>query len=261
VSEVQGIEVKGVIFGYGETPVLRKVEAAIPEGKFTVILGKNGSGKSTLVKVLAGIVNPQKGSVMVFGKDPAAISHRERGRLIGYLPQFHRPVFPFNVEDVVLTGRAPHILAMPSPVDRDKAVSAMEKVGIGHLTGRPYTALSGGERQLVMIARVLAQEPKVVFLDEPISHLDFTNQSRILRLLKDLVSSGMTIVAVLHDPTVAFMHGDGFLFMKDGSIKEPPEGTGYNDPAHLTYIYDMPVEIVEASHRVFVVPRTQPDSP
>jgi iron complex transport system ATP-binding protein len=256
VSEVQGILVKGVTFGYSETPVLRNVEAAIPEGMFTVILGKNGSGKSTLVKVLAGIVGPRRGSVTVFGKDLAAISHRERGRLIGYLPQFHRPVFPFNVEDVVLTGRAPHIFAVPRPLDKDKAFLAMEKVGIGHLTGRPYTGLSGGERQLVMIARVLAQEPKVVFLDEPISHLDFTNQSRILRLLKDLVSSGMTIVAVIHDPTIAFMYGDGFLFMKDGCINDPPEGVGYNDPVHLTYIYDMPVEVVEASHRIFVVPRT-----
>ena len=132
---------------------------------------------------------------------------------------------------------------------------AMEKIGISHLTGRPYTGLSGGERQLVMIARVLAQEPKVILLDEPISHLDFTNQSRILRLLKNLVLSGMTIVAVIHDPTIAFMYGDRFLFMKDGCIKEPPEGAGYNDPAHLTYIYDMPVEVVEASHRIFVGPR------
>lgn len=254
MSEVRYIEAKEVTFGYGKRPVLHGIEALIPEGKFTVILGKNGSGKSTLVRVLSGIVEPGRGSITVFGQNLSAITHRERGKLLGYLPQFHRPVFPFNVEDVVLTGRAPHILTAPRPRDREKALRAMETVGISHLGSRPYTELSGGERQLVMIARVLAQEPEVIFLDEPISHLDFTNQVRVLGLLKNLVSTGMTVVAVLHDPTLAFSWGDEFLFVKAGRIEKLTEGTGYSDPVHLSRIYDMPVEIIRASGRTFVVP-------
>ena len=158
------------------------------------------------------------------GKDLNRLSLSERGKLIGFLPQFHNPVFPFTVREVVLTGRAAYVFSQPGRRDREKADQAIAEVGIEELRDRPYTELSGGERQLVMIARVLAQEPRVILLDEPLSHLDLANQVRFLGLVKKLTAGGLTVLAVLHDPNLAFLSGDHFVFLKDGQVRETAEG-------------------------------------
>jgi iron complex transport system ATP-binding protein len=213
------LEGRELYFRYGNREVLKTVTIEIPGGRFTVILGRNGSGKSTLLRIAAGLLKPERGTLQAMGRDLNRLSLSERAKIIGYLPQFHRPVFPFAVEDVVLTGRASYVNLMPRERDRSIALGALERVGISHLRARPFTELSGGEQQLVLIARVLAQEPKLILLDEPTTHLDLLNQARLLRLVKEFVTAGLAVVAVLHDPNLAFLYGDRFVFLRDGEAE------------------------------------------
>ncbi len=247
--------VDGVCFSHPSGFSLDNVTIDVPEGKLSILLGKNGSGKSTLLHLMAGLHKPSEGRIEVLGQDLASLSTSARARIIGYLPQFHSPVFPYTVEEVVLTGRAPYVFTVPKAKDREKAEQALVTVGMHDLRGRPYTELSGGERQLVMMARVLAQEPKVILLDEPVSHLDLSNQSRLLRLLKRLVEEGITVLAVLHDPNVAFSYGDSFFFMKGGRMEQPgPEETPW-DASFLEGLYETQLETVPHRGRALVIPR------
>jgi len=249
-----GISVKNLDFGYADSRVLHNISLQAAEGRFTVLLGKNGSGKSTLIKLMAGLLPFKTGYIEVFGRDIRKLTSSERASLIGYLSQFHSPAFPFLVEEVVLTGRASYVFTLPGREDLKKTDEAIDKVGINHLRRRPYTELSGGERQLVMIARVLAQEPQMILLDEPLSHLDLANQARFLTLVKDLVAKGLTVVAVLHDPNTAFFYADDFLFMKDGFIIEPEKNKDPWDPSTLTEVYGTKIDAVPFRGRSLVIP-------
>lgn len=249
-----GISVQNLSFSYGCLPVLHSVSLEAPEGRFSVILGRNGSGKSTLLGLIAGLLPYRTGRIVIAGHDLSSLTLGEKARLIGYLPQFHNPVFPFTVEDVVLTGRASYIFALPGRKDRAKTDEVIEKVGIQHLQRRPYSELSGGERQLVMVARVLAQEPKVILLDEPLSHLDLANQVRLLSLIKELVASGLTVVAVLHDPNIAFMWGDFFILIKDGAIRQLDHGENPWDASTIMDLYGVTVEALSYKDRALVIP-------
>jgi len=242
-------------YGSGCPDVLQDINLKFVEGRFTVLLGRNGSGKSTLLKVIAGFIEPSRGSVEMMGKNIQKLTLTDRARFLGYLPQFHRPVFPFSVEDVVLTGRASHVRFTPGERDRAKVFSALDKVGIYDLRKRAFTELSGGEQQMVMIARVLAQEPEIILLDEPTAHLDLTNQTRILRFLKDLAGSGFTIVAVLHDPNSAFLHGDDFVFLKDGQIESLLPGQAPWESGRLSSVYGLDLEVVSHGARALVLPK------
>jgi iron complex transport system ATP-binding protein len=248
------IRVQQASFTYDGLAVLKNVSFWVPAGAFSVLLGKNGSGKSTLLKMMAGLLPVKTGTIEIFGKDLNRLSLSERGRLIGYLPQFHTPVFPFTVREVVLTGRAAYVFSLPGRRDREKVDQAIAEVGMEELRDRPYTELSGGERQLVMIARVLAQEPKVILLDEPLSHLDLANQVRFLGLVKKLTSNGMTVLAVLHDPNLAFLSGDHFVFLKDGLVRETAAGEHPWTAELLSEVYGTRIETIPFRDRALVVP-------
>lgn len=250
----QAIEVSHLSFRYQQAPVLVDVTTTVPSARFSVLLGRNGSGKSTLLRLLAGMLPVPPGTVRIEGRDLARLAGAERARVIGFLPQQHRPVFPFAVRDVVLTGRASHVRFAPGRDDERKASAALDRVGMTHLADRPFTELSGGEQQLVMVARVLAQEPRVIMLDEPTSHLDFLNQARLLSLVRQLVETGYTVLAVLHDPNSAFLYGDHFLFLKGGRLQELEAGENPWDRQVLQRIYDEPIETVPYGGRAIVVP-------
>lgn len=254
VSEAEALEVRGLCFSYGTRLILRDVNFSVKSGTFTVVLGRNGSGKSTLFRIIAGLLRPQKGTVSIFGQPLHALSFRERTRLLGFLPQQHHPVFPFAVEDVVLTGRAAWVGWTPKAEDRATAVQALERLGIGHLKDMPYTELSGGEQQMVLIARVLAQNPRVLLLDEPTSHLDFVNANRLLALVRHSLCPHMTVVAILHDPNLAFQHGTHFLYLTQGHIVQLEEGSSPWDADLISRVYGIPVEIVPYRDRALVVP-------
>ncbi|WP_005036695.1 ABC transporter ATP-binding protein [Holophaga foetida] len=215
------LDVQNLSFAYEQRVVLQNVSFTAPTGQFTVILGRNGSGKSTILKLLAGVLPFHSGRVQAHGQDLRRLSGSARASLLGYLPQFHRTVFPFAVQDVVLTGRAAFVLSTPGPRDRKLAQEAMEELDLLPLAERPYSELSGGERQIVLMARILAQRPRIILLDEPVSHLDLAHQQRLMRLLKRLTQEGTTVISVLHDPNAALLYGDHFVFLKEGRVIEP----------------------------------------
>jgi iron complex transport system ATP-binding protein len=246
--------VENLHFCYGSAPVLKGIDLTLAAGRFSVLLGANGSGKSTMLRILAGLAPFKRGRVELFGTDLCHLPASARARTVGYLAQQHRPVFPFLVEDVVLTGRAAHIAFMPGREDRSQAMAAIDLVGIRHLAGRAFTELSGGEQQMVMIARVLAQEPRILLLDEPTAHLDFVNQARLLDLIRKLVDGGLTVAAVLHDPNIAFLYGDHFLFLKNGRIHPLADSQQPWDSRFLESVYGMELLAVPFEDRALIVP-------
>ncbi len=247
------LTVQSLSWRYHRQVVLQDISFSIPAGSFTAFLGRNGSGKSTLLRCLAGMLPIAAGTVSVAGVDLGKTSLVERAKLIGYLPQFHEPVFPFTVEEVVVTGRTAQVFLTPAAADYEKARQALRAVGIEPLRHRPYTELSGGERQLVMIARILAQAPQVILLDEPLSHLDLCNQINLLNLLKGLTGEGATIIAVLHDPTLALTYGDQHIFLKDGRLQAPPaDGVLYE--TFLSEIFNTSLRLIQYRGRPIVIP-------
>jgi iron complex transport system ATP-binding protein len=247
------IRIRNLSFGYGDRKVLQNIDLDIEEGRFTVVLGRNGSGKSTLFRIMTGFLKPQQGEVSIMGQPAKSLDDRRRAHMLGFLPQHHRPVFPFLVEDVVLTGRASHVWLTPEKKDHDISRDAMDRIGIGHLSGRIFTELSGGEQQLVMIARVLAQNPRIILFDEPTSHLDFFYQDRVLKIIRDLVNQNYTVAAILHDPNIAGRYGDRFICLKNGNLLPLPEKDRL-DARLLEGVYGMPLEAVAVGQKTFVMP-------
>jgi len=253
------LEIHNLSFGYGNGTVLRNVELVAPGGELTFLMGRNGSGKSTLLRLAAGFLNPTTGVIQVMGESVRRLGATERARRLGYLPQFHNPVFPFTVEEVVLTGRAAHVWTTPSKHDRFLVQQTMERVGIQELSCHPYTELSGGERQLVMLARVLVQRPRILLLDEPTSHLDLANETRLLRLARQLAREGIAVLAVLHNPNAAITFGDRFYFLRNGTLCQPVHGQTFWDASFLSSIYGIEVETLPYGSRALVVPRLEVD--
>ncbi len=251
---MKAIQIRGLSFSYNKICVLDNVNADIEIGKLTFILGKNGSGKSTFLRIIAGLLPYKKGDIHILGNDNSKLNYTERAKIVGFLNQQHKAVFPFSVEEVVLTGRAGYVNYIPKDIDKQAAHVAIEKVGISHLTNRNYTELSGGEQQLVMIARVLAQNPKVLLLDEPTTHLDFGNQAHLLSLLKKLANDGLTIVAVLHDPNLAFLYGDDFLFVRDKQVIRSATSVDAWNVDFLKTIYHGNIETIPYNGRALLIP-------
>ena len=221
MKEKPVISINNLFFGYRhEYNVISNVNCTIPANTFTVIMGKNGSGKSTFLRLIGGIIPYHYGSIKINNLELHEMKLRERAKMVGFLPQHHKPVFPFKVSEVILTGRASYIQFSPKETDEYEAEKAMKLTGIFSLRNRVYSELSGGEQQLVMITRLIAQQPKILLLDEPISHLDYHNQIRILKIIRELVTNNITVIAVLHDPNMAYLYGDRFIYVHENQVHE-----------------------------------------
>ncbi|WP_292389849.1 ABC transporter ATP-binding protein [Methanosarcina sp. UBA5] len=214
------LEVKSLSFSYGNGKVLENVSFSLKKGEIICILGPNGSGKSTLIKCIAGILKPDSGSIHILGKDTASLGAGDIARHIGYVPQQNEVVFPFSVLDFVVMGRAPHLsmFASPGADDIKLAKESLAMVGISDLAERPVANLSGGQNQMVLIARALVQKPALLLLDEPTSHLDFGNQILVLETVQRLASLGMSIVMNTHMPDHAFLVGDRAAALAGGRL-------------------------------------------
>jgi iron complex transport system ATP-binding protein len=253
------LEVEKATFSYKkETPVFKNVSFEVREGDVFCILGQNGAGKSTLLSCIGDLLSLEQGEVHVDGKTTASMSRMEIAKKIGYIPQFHTPVFPYSVFDFVLMGRTPHINTFSSPKKKDltTAKKAIEAVGISHLTEKPYNEISGGERQLVMFAKVLAQEPDIILLDEPTSHLDFGNQFKILGLIENLAKGGFTVIMTSHFPDHAFLVSTKVGVMKDQSFIDIGSANDVITEENMRQTYGMDVKIVfiEQANRKVCVP-------
>jgi iron complex transport system ATP-binding protein len=213
------LEGRALAIGYRDRLVGSGLDVALAEGEVLALLGPNGGGKTTLLKTLLGLLPPRAGEVRFAGRSLAATSIRERARLLAYVPQSHVATFAFPVETVVLMGRTAHSGLFSRPTARDRAVAAaaLKRFGIEHLADRPYTMISGGERQLVLLARALAQEPRFIVLDEPTASLDFGNQGKVMREIRALSASGHGVLFTTHDPNQALRLADRAFLLRAGA--------------------------------------------
>lgn len=222
------LSVERLSFSYELKKVLEQVDMNIKKGSFFCIVGPNGSGKSTLLKVISAALKPQKGVVYLEGRNINNMKSRSLAKLLSFVPQNTSLEFDFKVSDVVLMGRYPYVNKLKGETQEDLEIAekAMEYTNTTHLKDRSFMELSGGERQRVILAQALAQEPEILILDEPVSHLDLQHQVEILNLIKKMcVDRKLTAIAVLHDLNMASAYSDNIVMMKDGEVKR--QGTPY----------------------------------
>ena len=251
------ITAKEVKFSYEKELVLKGIDIEVVKGEVATLLGPNGSGKTTLLKCLCALLKPLTGCVYVDGKDISKMKRGELAKLMGHVPQDHKPPFPYTVIDVVVMGRAPYIGALSIPSKRDYAIAekTLEIVGISHLKERVYTQISGGEMQLVLIARALAQQPQVLLLDEPTAHLDFKNKILVLKTVRSLAKKeGLAVVMSLHDPNLASMFSDKVYLISKGIVVDRGEPSKVITRDNLEKVYGVNVEVIEQNGIKFVVP-------
>lgn len=214
------IEVVNLSFSYGDRPILKQVSFAAQENQLLSILGANGVGKSTLFRCMLGLLKGYSGEIFVHGKNLHTMNIMEIARSVAYIPQSHYPSFNYSVFDMVLMGTTHQVSMISKPGKRQLQLvdQALERLGISHLKKRGYTQISGGERQLVLMARALVQEAKILILDEPTANLDYGNQIRVLTQIKLLAREGYTIIQSTHNPDQTFLFSDTVLALKNGEI-------------------------------------------
>lgn len=206
-------------FSYGEHCIFAGLDLELAPGDVFCLLGPNGCGKTTLLRCLNGLLPLDKGTIRLNGQELGALDETARARVMGFVFQEHPALFPYTVLEMVVMGRAPHLgfLASPSRRDLEIAEQALARVGMAHLRHQRYTEISGGERQLVLVARALAQEPAILLLDEPTSHLDYGHQMSVLQTIRGLVEmQALTVLMATHSPDHALLIANRVALMKEG---------------------------------------------
>ncbi len=228
------------------------ISFSLENGEVMSILGPNGCGKTTLLKCLNSLIKIGKGSILIDDQNVSGLPRDKIARSIGYVPQMHQPAFPFSVLDAVLIGRAPHLGLLESPKAEDVKIAeeSLETIGIYHLRDKAYTQLSGGERQLVIFARVLAQQPALLLLDEPTSHLDFGNQIRLLKIVGNLAATGLPIIMTSHFPDHAFLVSSKVALMKQGEFIDIGTPDGVITDSNLEKVYNIKVKVINVDSGV-----------
>ena len=201
------LEIINACCGYGKSTVVKDISMNVESGEILCLLGPNGVGKTTFFKTILGFLKLQAGKILLDGQDINKWSKKKLAEAIGYVPQAHTPPFPFSVIDVIIMGRTAHIGMFESPSKKDKEIAeeAMNTLNISYLKDKIYTEISGGERQMVLIARALTQQPKILVMDEPTSNLDFGNQVKVLEEINKLAQKGLGIIMTSHFPDHAFL--------------------------------------------------------
>lgn len=214
------VETENLGIGYGERAIGRGINISISPGEVLCLLGPNGCGKTTLFKTMLGLLAAQEGEVRLDGTRLASLPRSEVAKRVAYVPQAHTAHFPYRVADMVLMGRTAHLgaFATPGPHDRERANEALESLGIADLAPKEYTRISGGQRQLSLIARALAQDTPTLVMDEPTASLDFGNQVLVLEQIKALSRTGLSIVLSTHNPDHAFACADNVAILNGGAI-------------------------------------------
>lgn len=247
------IKVENLCYHYkGGPSVLENVSFEVQDGSFLAILGNNGVGKSTLLKCFNKILTPDAGSILMDGENLLKLSGREIAKRIAFVAQTV-PSTQMTVHDVVMLGRKPYMQWGFTERDHEIVHEAMERLEISHLRGRFLSQLSGGERQKVMLARALAQQPKVLLLDEPTSSLDIQNQYQVLEIVRDICKKdGITAVVVIHDLNLALRFCDSFVLMRQGRVYRSG-GREILDRQTLTDVYKISAQPVEVNGQTIIM--------
>lgn len=211
------IKFNDVTFNYGDGTAIGAINLHIPARKICFVLGENGSGKTTLLKLMLGLLAPTAGDILVDGDAIAKLTARQRAKRMAYIPQDHAPIFNLAVEDIILMGCANqlHFFSKPAAADRQRARQIAAQIGIAHLLDKGYKQISGGERQLCLIARALMQSAQLIAMDEPTANLDFAHQQAFFERCQALTDAGHSIVITSHQPADALDYADYVLFMKN----------------------------------------------
>lgn len=239
------LRVDGVEFSYGSTNVLRGVRLEVNSGEVVSIVGPNGSGKTTLLRVIDGILKPRRGSVYVDGGVVHKLSRRDVAKLFGYVPQRLGSIQPMTVIDFVVSGRRAYITFMPTREDYEKSLKALKELGLGDKAYRRVTELSGGEFQMVLIARALVADPRVLLLDEPTANLDPRHQIEIMNLIGRISKSrGIAVLTALHDLTLAYRYSDKVIMMRDGEVFSAGSPDEVLNPENIYKVYGVRALII-----------------
>lgn len=240
------VEVNHLNFSYGSRQVLFDVNFSVKSGEFLSILGPNGVGKSTLFRCVLGLLPGYTGHVLIDGLDSRNLSVQETARHIAYIPQSSNPTFNYSVFDIVLMGRTSTLAAYRSPSKKDveRCHWALDKIGISHLETRCFHRLSGGERQLVLIARALVQDAQILMLDEPTANLDFGNQLGVLRQIQSLAREGYTVIQTTHHPEQSYMFSDRILALQNGRVLVEGHPAEVLTAENVAKLYGVDVEVL-----------------
>ena len=241
------LEVRNLSLRYRDREILKEITFTADSGKITTIFGPNGAGKSTLLKCIIGIWRGYSGEILLNGKRVDSLSFEKRAKLFSVVFQDHEPLFPYTVSEIVLMGRISYIGLFSHPKDSDyrKVEEVLRLIGIYDLKEHPYTRISGGERQLTLIARALTQETPVILLDEPTNNLDFKNQYLVLSKIRKIVKEkGLISVIILHDPNLTSIFSDKVIVLKNGKVLHNGDPKEVMTKEVLKEVYGIEVEVI-----------------
>ena len=262
------LEIKNVRGGYGNGDIVKGVTCSADAGEILCLVGPNGCGKTTLFRLMLGSLPTTGGKILIDGEDISTLSPKALSKRIAYIPQYHTPIFNYSVLDVVIMGRASYFSAMETPkeIDRELAFAALEKVNAVHLANQKYTALSGGQRQLILIARAICQAAKVFVMDEPAANLDYANHQLLMEVIVDLAKKGYCVVMSTHSPEHPASIGSKVLLMREGQVAGFGVPREVITPENLEKVYGIEMDVVTVCDRYGVkrticLPVRKPEEP
>lgn len=253
------LEINNLSFKYHNgRSIFQNVSFQLDNGEILSILGPNGCGKSTLLNCIANIYKPKSGEIRLNGQSLSNMNIRNVAQIIGYVPQIHIPAYAFTVREFTVMGRTPYIGAFKTPgkIDYRIADESLERLDISHLRDKPYTEISGGERQMVLIARVITQQPKIILLDEPTAHLDYGNQHRAVQIISQLADEGYALIMTTHNPEHAIILNGKVAILNRKGILGVGQSAETINAETLSNLYGLSIKTVyveEAKRVVSVV--------
>lgn len=244
------IEIQNLNFSYKQNVILKNINLNIEENTLTFLLGKNGSGKSTLLKCILGILKSSPRTIKIKGNFIEEIDFKSRAKLLAYLPQVFDSKLNLSVLDVILMGKISYynFFEMPKPEDIIEIENILKSLKIGYLRHKKFSEISGGEQQLVLIARAIIQKSKILILDEPYSNLDIKSKFFLMDILKGLINEGYTILLTSHNPQDAFLFADNVVLLKNGEIFKQGKADILS-ASSLSTLYDTPIDLLDTTYK------------
>jgi iron complex transport system ATP-binding protein len=247
------IKVENLFFSYNEKCILEDINLEFKRGNMYALLGRNGSGKTTLIKLILGLLISKSGLITIEGMDSKIIPIVELSKLIAYVPQNEEAIYGIRVIELVVMGRNPYLNLFDMPYSKEYELSqkALENLGIGHLSQKNYCEISGGERQLVLIARALVQDTKFILMDEPISNLDIRNQHDVLNRIKNIAKDfNIGILLSIHDPNLAMRYCNKAVLLSGGKVLNSGKTEEIITQKSLFEVYDMKFEVLDSKNGI-----------